>query len=62
MVIGIVIVILVIVLLIIFGLPALRGGTAPAADTSVPNGGDVGNEVQLPEQVDVNVNSGGGQP
>jgi hypothetical protein len=49
-IIGIGLFIIVIALLVIFGLPALRGGggTAPAADTN--NGG-------IPSQVDVNLNA-----
>lgn len=58
MVIGIIVVILIVILLVIFGLPALRGGgggtDVPAANA--PTGGGV--EITIPEQVDVNVNSG----
>ena len=61
MIVGIVIVILVIVLLILFGLPALRGGSTTAPDVNAPSGGsDAGGgaQINLPEQLDVNVNPG----
>lgn len=57
MVIGIIVVILVVILLVLFGLPALRGGGGTdAPDANAPTDG--GAELNVPDQVDVNVNPG----
>jgi hypothetical protein len=57
MVVGIIVVLVIVVLLAMFALPALRGGgtSAPAANAPA---GDGASDVNLPEQVDVNVNPG----
>lgn len=54
MVVGVVLVLVIVLLLLFFGLPALRGG-----DGGTETGG-TGTEINVPEQIDLNVQGGGG--
>jgi hypothetical protein len=59
LIVGIIIVIVVIALFFLFGLPYLRGGNTGTNNTTniVPEGGGSDTEIDVPEQVDVNVNN-----